>query len=322
MISYTYCTTEWTTAASCIQRALTKFMVVVWATCFGSTLFAQTPTLEQLTNPGPASGSIPIEGAILKTIESTAVAGQVVGVIQNLKVREGSRVQLGEELARIRDVTVRLQLERSETTLKVAKKKQENDIDEQIAVKSQAVAANEYQRAIEANKQLRNVYPPSEMDRLKLVLDRSELEVRRSAYQREISKLETSLAEADVQQNQELLLRHSILAPCSGMVVAVEKRVGEWVEPGTVVIKIVELDRLRIEGFMNAADAHPSRVGSKASVLVEIAGNKHQAEGELVFISPDANPVNGLVRIFIEVDNREQKLRPGLRPTVQLQEKP
>jgi multidrug resistance efflux pump len=225
-------------------------------------------------------------------------------------------------LARIRDVAVRLQLERSQTTLEVARRKQENDIDEQIAVKSQAVAANEYQRAIEANKQLRNVYPPNEMDRLKLVLDRSELEVRRSAYQREIAKLETSLAQAEVQQNQELLLRHSITAPCAGMVVAVEKRIGEWVEPGTVVVKIVELDRLRIEGFMNAADAHPSRVGSKASVLVEIAGNKHQAEGELVFISPDANPVNGLVRIFIEVDNREQKLRPGLRPTVQLQEKP
>ncbi|MFN6161467.1 MAG: efflux RND transporter periplasmic adaptor subunit [Planctomycetota bacterium] len=307
---------------SSIHAAVRTALVGSLITGFAPHLQAQTYESESSAVPKPSRATVPVEGAILKTIESTSVAAQVAGVLQSLNVREGSRVHQGEELARIRDVTVRLQLERTQTALEVARKKQDSDIDEQIANKNREVAFNEHQRALEANAQIRNVYPPSEMDRLKLVLDRSVLEERRAAYLREIAKLESSLAEVEVQQSQELLLRHRIIAPCSGMVVAVEKRVGEWVEPGTVAVKIVEIERLRVEGFINAADTDLNWIGSKASVRVEIAGESIETEGELVFISPDANPVNGQVRVFIEVDNRDQKLRPGLRPTVHLQGKP
>ena len=261
---------------------------------------------------------IAVEGAILKTIETTTVSSQVTGVIQNLNVKEGSRVQQGEEIARIRDVAVRLQLERSKRAVEIAKRKQDSDIDEQIAVKSQAVASNEYQWAIEANSRVSNVYPPKEVDRLKLILDRSNLEIQRAVYQRELAELETAQAEMEVKQNQELLLRHHVTAPCAGMVVAVEKRVGEWTEPGTSIVKIVEIDRLRVEGFLNTADADPQWIGTKAIIRVEVAGATYEKEGELVFISPDANPVNGQVRVFVEVENEDQKLRPGLRPVVYL----
>jgi multidrug efflux pump subunit AcrA (membrane-fusion protein) len=266
------------------------------------------------TSPTP----LIVEDSILKTIESTAVASQVAGILQNLNIKEGSRVHQGEEIARIRDVTVRLQLERSQTAVEVAKKKQDNDIDLQIAQKSSAVASNEYQRAIDANSRVSNVYTPNEVDRLKLIFDRAILETQRAEYQREVARLETTVAEVEVKQNQELLLRHRVAAPCAGMVVAVEKRVGEWVEPGTVVARIVEIDRLRVEGFLHVADADPRLLGSKAMVRIDFAGSSLETEGELVFISPDANPVSGQVRVFIEVENREQKLRPGLRPTVHL----
>lgn len=279
------------------------------------------------TSPAGAGSDSPlatvvVEGAILKTIESTAVASQVAGVLQNLHIKEGSRVNQGEEIARIRDVTIRLQLERSQTAVEVAKKKQDNDIDLQIAQKGSAVATNEYQRAVDANTRVNNVYTPNEIDRLKLILDRSILEMQRAEYLREVARLETTLAEAEVKQNQELLLRHRVIAPCAGMVVAVEKRVGEWVEPGTVIARIVEIDRLRVEGFLNAADADPRWIGTKAIVRVDFAGSTLETEGELVFISPDANPVSGQVRVFIEVENQEQKLRPGLRPTVYLKGQP
>lgn len=290
----------------------------VWLFVAISLCLCHVALAQSTVEADPSFPEVLVEGAILKTIESTAVASQVTGVLQNLNVKEGVRVHQGEEIARIRDVTIRLQLERSQTAVDMARKKQESDIDEQIAQKSQAVASNEYQRALDANTRVSNVYPPSEIDRLKLMLDRTILEERRAAHQREIARLETSIAEVEVKQNQELLLRHRISAPSAGMVVAVEKRVGEWVEPGSVLVKIVDIDLLRVEGFVNASDADPRRIGGKARVRVDVAGNIHESEGELVFISPDANPVNGQVRVFIEVDNRDQKLRPGLRPTVSL----
>ena len=38
-------------------------------------------------------------------------------------------------------------------------------------------------------------------------------------------------------------------------------RAGEWVEPGNPCVRIVRLDRLRIEGFLNVKDFSPSEVG-------------------------------------------------------------
>ena len=270
----------------------------------------------------PGGGVLHVEGSILKTIETTSVAAQVAGLIQNMEIKEGSRVQSGTDIARVRDVGVQLQTERTRLAFELAEKKYQSDIDEQVARKSEAVAANEFHRALDANAKVANVYPPGEIDRLQLIFDRSILERQRASHHRELALLEKLIADVEYQQNQDLLLKHKIVAPCTGLVVAVEKRVGEWVEPGTVVARIVENDRLRIEGFLDAIDASQDLVGSQAHVSVEIAGAVFETEAELVFVSPDVNPLNSQVRVYLEVMNNDGKLRPGLRPMVTLQRIP
>jgi macrolide-specific efflux system membrane fusion protein len=37
--------------------------------------------------------------------------------------------------------------------------------------------------------------------------------------------------------------------------------------------------------------------------------------GQVVFVSPEIDPVNGQVRVLIEIDNPELTLRPGTRAT-------
>ncbi|HUP79429.1 MAG TPA: hypothetical protein VM260_12835, partial [Pirellula sp.] len=46
-----------------------------------------------------------VEGAILKTIESTSVAAQVSGMVQVLNVKEGAKVKLNQEIGRVRDIS-------------------------------------------------------------------------------------------------------------------------------------------------------------------------------------------------------------------------
>jgi len=263
-----------------------------------------------------SSSSTPfvVDGAILKTIESISVSAQVAGVVSHVVVKEGSHVKIGTEVARIQDSTVRLQAEKAKLNVDVATKKKSNDIDLRLASKSKAVAENEYLRALQANNQVKGSYPINEIDRLKLVFDKTSLEIERAEYLRSMVESELSLAEIELRQSIDLLQRHRIHAPCEGIVVAVDKRVGEWVEPGTVLMKIVQTSRLRIEGFLNAKDASPDLLGSKATVKVESAGKMVETVAELVFISPDANPLNGEVRVFLEVDNTQGLLRPGLRP--------
>jgi multidrug efflux pump subunit AcrA (membrane-fusion protein) len=79
---------------------------------------------------------------------------------------------------------------------------------------------------------------------------------------------------------------------------------------------LVEIDRLRIEGFMPAEKADPKWLASEAKVELQLSGKTIQTTAKLVFISPEVNPVNSQVRVHLDVDNRDGKLRPGLKPKV------
>ncbi len=280
---------------------------------FAASFAIPTPSYGQDVSSATIPGIV-VEGAILKTIDSISLATQVGGLLQEVAVKEGSKVKAGQEIAKIHDASERLELEKAKLAWNVAKKKQSSDIDFKIAEKNMAVAEKEYSRAIEANSNLKNVYTVSEVERLKLVLDRSTLEVERAKFQKEMSDLDVNAAEIAYRQCLEKIKKHKVLAPCDGIVVSQEKRVGEWVEPGSVVLKLVQIDRLRIEGFVNQVDAAPSLVGALADVELDNSGLMIQEVAELVFVSVDANPVNSQVRVFLEIDNKAGKLRPGLRP--------
>jgi multidrug efflux pump subunit AcrA (membrane-fusion protein) len=45
---------------------------------------------------------------------------------------------------------------------------------------------------------------------------------------------------------------------------------------------------------------------------------KAEFPGKIVFVSPEINPVNGQVRIWAEVDNKDGILKPGLRTRMTL----
>lgn len=287
---------------------------LVWHfTCGCHSVVAQSDEgIEQ--KPNFASTELVVEGAILKTIDSISVSSQVAGRISELTVKEGAKVKLDQEIGRVHDAAVKIQMEKSKISIAIAERKQKNDIDKRLAAKNQQVAENEFRRAVEANLQVKDVYPLNEIDRLKLIFSRTELELERAVYQQSMADLDKSLAETEYKASQELAQRHRIQAPCDGVVIALEKRMGEWVEPGTIVLKIVQIDKLRIEGFIQAADATLDLVGSTAEVLFDTSNPQTSTTAKLVFVSPDVNPLNSQVRVFLEVENPDGLLRPGLRP--------
>jgi multidrug efflux pump subunit AcrA (membrane-fusion protein) len=271
----------------------------------------QTQPVE--TKAGESPSAITVSGAILKTIEATSLAAEVSGTIQELQVKEGDSVAKGQRLGAIKDEAVRLELLQYKTQIEMARKKQANDINRRLADKARQVADNEYQRALNSNARVPDTYPINEIDRLKLIADQAQLEVERAIHDQEIAGFEVELALGNYRKSYELYLRHQITAPAEGVVVAVEKRVGEWVEPGTTLLRIVRTDPLRVEGFITAADIRAELVGKTAIVSIVDAAHQDSMAGRVAFVSPDVNPVNSQVRIFIEVDNKDGKLRPGLR---------
>lgn len=256
---------------------------------------------------------IVVSNAILRTIESTVIPSQVAGIISGFDAKEGMNVSEGQVLGKVHDEAVRLELARLKTAIEIAKKKHASDIDHQLAVKSQAVSENEYQRAVRANQLVRDTYPANEIDRLKLIADRAKLEVERTIYMTEMSAMEVSQAEHEYRKSYEVYTRHQIKSPVSGVITSVEKKVGEWVEPGSDLVRVVRLDRLRIEGFINAENAINNLVGRNARVTVEMGAKTLETIGTVVFVSPDVNSVNSQVRVHLEIENANNQLRPGLQ---------
>jgi macrolide-specific efflux system membrane fusion protein len=118
---------------------------------------------------------------------------------------------------------------------------------------------------------------------------------------------ENELDAAEVQR-----IRRQIVAPFDGTVVQVFVRLGEWVEPGQKALRIVNIDRLKAEGFLRAAGADASLLGAPVQLTLDLAGEQAAAfDGKVSFVSPEVDPITGQVRVWAEIDNHAGRLRPG-----------
>jgi len=120
--------------------------------------------------------------------------------------------------------------------------------------------------------------------------------------------------------------RRQVAAPFAGFVENRIAQLGEWVQPGSPIVHLVQLDQLRVEGYLYGF-AQPGRVARGAPVTVEvfIAQNQRRTlEGKLGFVSSEMD-VNQRYRVWVDVPNVRQAgpesdwlLKPGMRATIEL----
>jgi macrolide-specific efflux system membrane fusion protein len=223
-------------------------------------------------------------------------------------------VSEGDPLAQIIDSEARIAMERARLEVEVSKKALDNDVNIRFAEKSVDVARAELQRSIDSNKKYAKSISDSEMDRLRLVVEKAELELEQAEYEFEIAKFSRQIKENEYQAAVERVERRRINAPIDGVVVDVQRHRGEWVEPGDMVVRLLRMDRLRVEGFVDARHAWGDLQHAPVRLVVDLPGQRGaQFSGEVVFRSPEIDPVNGQIRVFAEVENKGLRLRPGMR---------
>jgi multidrug efflux pump subunit AcrA (membrane-fusion protein) len=263
----------------------------------------------------PVSEFISIRSPILKPPITISIASGVPGVVESVFVKEGDVVNTKDPLLKIRDDEARMALQQAMLTAEIAQLKSGRDVEIRLAEKSAEVAAQELNRALKANSLAPDTYPPNEIDRYRLVYERSKLEIERATLDQEASKLAAQLAQAEKAQALLKVERHTILAPVRGIIASIDRQTGEWNDANSKCLELVAVDQLRLEGFINADEAALLTVGQTGQLRITTPSGFNDAEGKISFISPQANPVNGLIKIFMDVDNRERKLRPGLPVT-------
>ena len=259
-----------------------------------------------------ADDLIIVRNSILKPTQTVSVAAGVAGVIESVLVKEGDQVPVRRLLVQIRCDEAKLNHERAILTLETASAKAIRDVDIRLAEKSAEVAEQELGRTLKANQLAPDTYPANEVDRYRLMFERSKIEVERYKLDQQLALFAKKQAEIELRQSQQSIDRHSIASTAQAIVVSIDKHAGEWVDPSDKMLELMSIDRLRVEGFVEANEALELKKGQLASVTITAAKTHQSIQGMVVFISPIANPANGQIRVFIEIENRDSKYRPGM----------
>jgi multidrug efflux pump subunit AcrA (membrane-fusion protein) len=268
----------------------------------------------------PAPAEARITHCLISLIEDVQVPAQESGVLVSLEAREGMQVEVGTMLARINDNKPQLQKEIALAEHHVSQVKANDDVNIRYAKAATKTAEAELRLNERANDKVPGTKSSVDIQKLALQLEQARLQIEKYEHEQQIAKFETEGYAAKVDAAEDDILRRQIKAPINGEVVEVLFRPGEWVEPGNPVLRIVRMDRLRIEGFLNASEFSPSEIINRPiRVEVKLARGRMEAfQGKVVFVDPLVR-AGGEYRIWAEVVNRKDNgpndqwmLRPGL----------
>lgn len=289
-----------------------KLLIPLWAVGLGLCCCV-------FQNSVVAQESFVSKDAVLKMLESRDVPSKVSGVIRNSKIREGSAVEGGNLLMEVDSRLASFNVQKLTNEKEISAREAASTVELEFMKRSIDVAKAELSRALQSNNRLPGAVPQSEIDQLVLVAERAVAEKKKTAFDMQIKRMQTTVRDIELSIGQRQLSNHEIYAPISGNVVEVYKKQGEWVNASEPVAKVVQLNRLKAEIKVPASIALDSLVGTKAVFSPELESLKGQTfEGRVTFVNPEANPVNLQMRVWVEIENEKLKLVPGLVGSIEL----
>ena len=110
-----------------------------------------------------------------------------------------------------------------------------------------------------------------------------------SESEEKVAAAEYRVKEVQVEMAAEAIEKRQIKSPIDGIVVKVERHLGEWVQPGDPVFQVVSLDKLRVYGEFG--DGRPRSVdrngqaGHRRGDALPTAG-RSDSKGRVVFVDP------------------------------------
>jgi len=264
-----------------------------------------------------AAESVTLSNCLLALDEEAQVPAQEAGMLTKILVREGQQVATGELLAQSDDAIPKMQHAVAQFKLKVAEREAQDDVNIRYASAAADVAKADYLQAEEANKKVPGTVPQAEVRQRLLKWREMELSIEKAQKDMAVAALQAKVADAEVQAAAVNLARRRLTAPLDAVVVELTKHEGEWAQAGDPVMRVVRIDRLRVEGFLNAKDYRLAELQNRpVSVAVKLArGQTETFPGKIVYVKPMVE-AGGEFLVRAEVQNRKQNgawvLSPGL----------
>ena len=225
------------------------------------------------------------------TFEATEVivSAEASGKILQLKVEEGTRLKVGEEVGLVDTVQLYLKKLQLEASMKSVES-QRPDLAKQIAATKQQIAtAQREKRRVESllaagaanQKQLDDWEAQVALLERQLVAQESSLRNSTNSLTEQGNSVAIQIAQVDDQLN-----KCYILSPIDGTVLAKYAEAGELATVGKPLFKVGELDRMYLRAYITSEQLSSVKLGDEVRVYADY-GNSERKEysGVVTWIS-------------------------------------
>ena len=221
-----------------------------------------------------------------EAIASSTVAAEVSGIVDYYPVREGDFVKKGALLVRLRSTDLKLRLKGS-------------------------IAERE---GIRAN--LKNA--EKELSRFSKLKDTDSIAARQydeALYNHDALLQEFLQKEAEVDRLEYEIEQKEVFAPFSGFIAQEYTQVGEWINYGGPVVKLVDLKQIRIT--VEVPERYMVMLSPQSEVLVMIKSlTNNFFSGKIYAVLPYGDRNARTFPVRINLDNHDYKIKSGMEAIV------
>jgi len=260
------------------------------------------------------------ESALTLFSQDLQLSASTPGLLMALQVTEGDILEKDAVLAHLDSREAQLRLALSKHRHAAAVKRSESTVELRLAEEALHFARK--------NKSRNDQLPQeaiSEAER-----DQANFEYQRAVRTEEQAKENQLLnaIEVDVLQNEILVAEHllnilSIQSPVEGVVAAIYKRPGEYVQAGEPVARVVKNDVLRVSALVTLNDAERIERGAAVRFIASKT-DEHQQEpsiylGRVISVSPENQREDrSSVPVLAEIENPGRILKANVSGTLEI----
>lgn len=254
----------------------------------------------------------------LTTIDTWTAASTLSGIVDEILVREGDHVELGQPIARLNDSLLQAELSAAQAAQKAALLESNQQVDIEYAQMTAAVRKAELLRSRQANEAYAKTVSTIELERQQLLVRQAELSAEQSLHKQRTLQQHHAEKSALVDLIQVKIAKTQVQSRLKGTVVEVVAKPGQWLSEGTPLLRVISRDRLRFESLVDYGLASKLKVGELVRFTLVMPQDSKEsdqqiiAEGKLTFVSPEINAVTRQVRIMAEIQNSQLHLQPGM----------
>jgi macrolide-specific efflux system membrane fusion protein len=248
-----------------------------------------------------------LEGCLVSLIDEVKVPTREAGVIKRLAIRQGDIVKKGDVLAEIDDDQPQMERRRADAEHSQAVAKATSDVDVRYSEKAHDVAKATYDKAEQSHERVKDSVTEVERQRLRLEWEKTELQIEQAKLERQLASLAATSKQVELEAAEQAIERRRIRSPLDGEVEEVFPHEGEWLQPGEPLARIITIDRLYVDGFVDAARFGPAVLrGRPVTVEVKLDNGRVEAfEGRIFKIKHRVE--GGSYRVVAEVKNRQDR---------------